>query len=117
MRIRDKKRNIVAGHRLAAQHHKALCTLHQKPRELVAQNLLNLIGLLDLNANTHTVHGRLDQHVLVLVATHRQWHQHSLGRVSCLDLGDVVPLNDLRAKVLQRQCRRECRPHAFQVRT
>lgn len=107
MRVRDKERNIVARYRLAAQHHKALRTLHQKPRELVAQNLLNLISLLDLDAHAHTVDRRLNQHILVLVATHRQRHEHRLRRVLRLDLRDIVPLNDLRAEILQRERRSE----------
>jgi hypothetical protein len=45
--------------------------LRQEARELVDQNMLNLIRLLDFDANAHTVYARLDEHPLILVSRDR----------------------------------------------
>ena len=42
--------------RFSPQDHETLCALHHKPRELVTQNPLNLIRLLDLDADPDGVH-------------------------------------------------------------
>jgi hypothetical protein len=47
--------------------------LSQEPRELVHQNMLNLVGLLDLDADPDTVDTRFYKHPLVFVAGNCQW--------------------------------------------
>ena len=54
---------------LSSQDDKVLCTLHEEAGKLVAQNLFNLVGLLDADADAHRVDGELDKHLLVLIAT------------------------------------------------
>lgn len=71
--------------RFPPQDEKALCPLLQKPRELVDQDALNLVGLFDLDANAHGVDGRLDQDALVLVAGDGQGGQQDFGRTARLD--------------------------------
>jgi hypothetical protein len=46
--------------------------LRQETRELVDKDMLNLIGLLDLDADSDGVYARLDKDALVLVARNRQ---------------------------------------------
>jgi hypothetical protein len=68
--VRDQETDIVALDRLSPQNIKALRTLCQEARELVDKDVLNLVGLLDLDAYSHTVDRRLDVHSFVLVTGH-----------------------------------------------
>lgn len=90
--------------------------MRQEARELVDEDVLNLVGLLDLDADAHRVDARLDEDPLVLVAGHRQGRQEDLGRCLGLDLGDIVPLGRLGGKVGERQRGRQAAPNALQVR-
>jgi hypothetical protein len=50
----------------SSHNHKLLRTLHEKPREFLAQNLFNLVRLLDFDGHAHGVNGGLDEaHLLV----------------------------------------------------
>ena len=53
--------------RFSPQDHETLRSLHHKPRKLVTQNPLNLIRLLDLDADPDRVHRGLDKHPFVFV--------------------------------------------------
>ena len=88
MEIRDQERDIisltscVSSHpspylpplppthlnRFSPQDKERLRPLRQESRELMDQDILNLIRLLDLDANAHTVDAWLDQDALVLVS-------------------------------------------------
>ena len=53
--------------RFSPQNHEAVRPLHHKPRKLVTQNPLNLIRLLDLDADPDRVYRGFDKHPLVLI--------------------------------------------------
>ena len=57
--------------------------------------MLNLIGLLDLDADTDRVDAGLDQDTLVLVAGNRQRCKQDLGRRLGFDLGNIMSLGRL----------------------
>lgn len=61
--------------------------------------MLDLIGLLDLDADAHRVYAGLDEDALVLVARNRQWREEDLGGGLGLDLGDIVALGVLGGEV------------------
>ena len=71
----------------------------QESSELVDQDMLNLIGLLDLNADAHGVNAGLDQNSLVLVSRNRQRRQKNFRRGLGFDLGDIVSFGGLRCEV------------------
>jgi hypothetical protein len=48
-------------HGLPPQDHEVLGALGQEPRELVHQDLFQLVHLLDLQADAHRVDGALDE--------------------------------------------------------
>lgn len=54
--------------RFPPQNEEALRPLLQESRELVNQDVFNLVGLLDLDADAHGVDRRLDQDALVFIA-------------------------------------------------
>lgn len=82
-------------HGFPPQDEERLGSLRQEARELVDQDMLNLVGLLDLDADAHRVYARLDEDALVLVARNRQRCEEDLGRGLGLDLGGIVTLGTL----------------------
>jgi hypothetical protein len=54
--------------RLSTQNDEALRPLHQKSCKFMAENALDLICLLDLDADTDGVNRRLDEHSLIFVS-------------------------------------------------
>lgn len=58
--------------------------------------MLNLICLLDLNADAHAVDAGLDQDTLVFVSGNGEGVQQHFGRGLCLDFRDIVSLGGLR---------------------
>jgi hypothetical protein len=54
--------------------------------------MLNLIGLLDLDAYPYAVDTRFDEDSLVLVARDGQWRQQDLRRALSFDLWYVMTL-------------------------
>lgn len=78
--------------------------------------MLNLVGLLDLNANADGVDTGLDEDSFVFVSRNVQRRKEDFGRCLGLNLGDVVTLDGLRGKVGQRQRGREAAAYALQVR-
>jgi hypothetical protein len=53
--------------RFSPKDEKSFCPLRQEPCKLVYQNMLNLVCLLDLDADPDTVNAWLDQDSLILV--------------------------------------------------
>lgn len=53
--------------RFSPQNHETLRPLHHEPRELVTQNPLNLIRLLDLDADPDGVYRGLNKHSFIFV--------------------------------------------------
>ena len=60
---------------------------------------LNLIGLLDLDADPHGVDARFDQDSCVLVTRNRQRSKEDLGRGLGFDLGELCHLAVWEAKL------------------
>lgn len=77
--------------------------------------MLNLIRLLDLDADADGVDARLDEHPFVLVPGYRQRVQQHLRRLPGLDLGHIMAFGRLRGEVAQRDCGSQGRPHALEV--
>lgn len=61
--------------------------------------MLNLIGLLNLNADADAVDTRLDEHTLVLVAGNCKGVQQHFWRCLRFDFWDIVPLRRLGCEV------------------
>ena len=57
--------------------------------------MLNLICLLDLDADAHRVDAGLDEHPLVLVTGNGQGRKYNLGGGLGFDFGDIVSLGSL----------------------
>lgn len=113
--VGDEEAYVVALDGLAAQYDERLGASHHEPGELVAQYALNLVGLLHGDAHAHRVNGRLDQHLLPLVARHDDGREHQLLAGTDLHLRLVVPLHHLRGEVLQAHRRRQRVSHGGQV--
>ncbi len=103
--------------RLSSQDEEGLGSLRQEPGKLVYKDVLNLVGLLNLDAYSDGVDAGLNEDALVFVARNRQGRQEHLGRCLGLDLGDIVPLGRLRGKVGERQGGRQAAADALQVGT
>lgn len=88
----------------------------QESGKLVDEQVLNLIGLLDLDADADGVDARLDQDSLVLVTGNGQGREQHLGRGLSFDLGDIVTLGGLGGKVGERQGGNQAASYALQVR-
>jgi hypothetical protein len=89
MEIRDEKGDIVSLNpvstasqtiqyltnldRFSSEDKKSLCPLRQEPRKFVYQNMLNLVCLLDLDADPDAVNARLNQDPLILVPRNSYW--------------------------------------------
>lgn len=102
--------------RLPPQNKERLGALGQEARKLMDQDVLDLVGLLDLDADADTVDAGLDEDALVFVARNRQGRQQHFGRCLRLNLGHVVPLRRLRRKVGQAERSRKTAPHRLEVR-
>ena len=97
--MRDKKAYAVPLHRLPPHDNELLRPLHQKPRELVAQDLLDLVGLLHGDRHSDGVHGRLYQATLLRGSADGYGVEEELLAGAGLDLGLVVPLDCLGGEV------------------
>lgn len=60
---------------LSPENKEGLGTLCQEASKLVDQNMLNFIGLLDLDADPYAVDAGFDEDALIFVAGNRQWGQ------------------------------------------
>lgn len=89
--------------RLPPQNEERLGSLRQEPRELVHEDVLDLVRLLYPYAHAHAVDRGLDEHALFLVSGHGQGVEDELGRGSRFDLGDIMSFGCLRGKVGQRE--------------
>lgn len=87
--------------RFPPQNEEGLGALFQESGELVYQDVLDLVGLLNLDADAHAVDAGLDEDALVLVTRNRQGRQEDLWRRPGLDFGDIVTLGGLGCEVGQ----------------
>jgi hypothetical protein len=78
--------------------------------------MLNLIRLLDLDADAYTVDAGLNEHALVLVAGNRERCQQDLGRCPRLDLGNIVPFGGLRCEVGETEGGGQAAANSLEVR-
>lgn len=102
---------------LSSENEEGLGSLCQEPGELVYQDVLDLIGLLDLDADAYTVDAGLDKDSLVLVARNRQGcKQHFRGSPG-FDLGDIVSFGGLGSKVGETEGGRQTAPDSLEVGT
>jgi hypothetical protein len=111
MEVRNQERDIVTLNnqhhcftllmrtthlnRLPPQHKESLRPLRQEPRKLMHQDMLNLVRLLDLDADAHTVDARFDEDTLVFVSRHGKGVEEDFGRRPCFYLWDIVSLGGL----------------------
>jgi hypothetical protein len=65
----------------------------------VHKDVLDLIRLLDLDANPHAIDARLDQDFLMIISGNSKWVQKDLGRTGGFDFGNIVPFCYLRGEV------------------
>lgn len=112
--INDNKTDLD---RLPPQDKERFGTLRQESRKLVDQDVLNLVGLLDLDADADRVDAGLDQDALVLVARNGQGLQEDLGGRLGLNLGDIVSLGRLGGKVGQGEGGGQAAAYTLQVRS
>lgn len=63
------------------------------------KNILNIIRLLDFDANSHAVYAGLDQHPLVFVSRNRYWVEEDFRRGLRLDLRDIMSFGGLGCEV------------------
>ena len=67
------------------------------------QNVLYLIRLFDLDADSYAVDTWLNQDFLVFIARDRQRVEEDLRRARSFNLGNIVPFRRLRCKVRERE--------------
>lgn len=84
---------------LSPQDKERLRSLRQKPRELMHQDILNIICLFYLDANPHTIHRRLYEHLFILVSGYVEGVEEDFGRACGFDFGNIVALGGLGGKI------------------
>ena len=75
--------------------------------------MLNLVRLLDLDADARAVDAGFDQYPFILVPRHRQRVQDKLGGAASLNLRDVVSFCSLRGEVGEGEGGSQRRPYAL----
>lgn len=115
MEVGNQEADIISLDRFPPQNIKALRALGQEACKLVHKDMLNLVGLLDLDAYPHAVDRRLNVDLLVLIAGDGERVQDDLGGAGGFDLGHVVALRSLRGEVGEGQRGGERGAHALQV--
>lgn len=96
--VRDEEADVVALDRFPAQNHKIFGPHHHETRKLVAQNLLNFVGLLHGDADPDRVYARLDEDAFLFVAADHHRGQQELLRTLYLHFGLVVPKKRVKHK-------------------
>ena len=98
------------------QNNEVLGSPHHKAHEFVAEQLLDLIGLLDGDRDADGVDGGLDQNAFLLVPRDDDRIEKQLRRFLDFDLRFVVTLHFLRREVLQAHGGLERPLHRQQIR-
>ena len=92
---------------LSSENEECLRSLRQKSHKLVHQDVLNLIRLLDFDADSDGINAGFNQHLLVFISGNDQWIEDDLRRAISLNLWDIVSFRGLRCEVAERDCRGE----------
>ena len=79
MEVCDKEGDIIALDGFPAQDVEGLGSLCQEAGELVDQNVLNLVRLLDFDADAHAVNAWLNVDALVFVSRHGEGVEDDFG--------------------------------------
>jgi len=93
--VGDEKTDVVALHWFPPQDEEVLCSHHHETHEFMAQNLLDLICLLDSDADSDRVDGALDQNLLLVVAADDHRLEEQLFTTPDFHLRLVVSLHHL----------------------
>lgn len=97
------------------QDEESLGSLGQESGKLVDQDVFDFVGLLDLDADAHTVDAGLDEDSLVLVSGNDQGVQQNLGGGLGFDLRDIVSFGGLGSEVGQAEGGCHAAPDTFEV--
>mmetsp|Transcript_32657 Transcript_32657/g.71852 ORF Transcript_32657/g.71852 Transcript_32657/m.71852 type:complete len:229 (-) Transcript_32657:115-801(-) len=114
--VGNQEADVVPCHGLPAHDYELLRPLHQEACELVAQDLLDLVRLLDLYRHAHGVYRGLDKARLVLTAGHQHLVEDQLLAPPHFHLGLVVPFHGLRGEIPHTCCSRERGLYRVQIR-
>lgn len=95
----NEEGDVVSLDGFPSQNEERLGTLCQEASELVDQDMLNLVCLLDSDADADAVDAGLDEDALVLIAGDGQRVEKNFGRGLGFDLGDIVTFRRLRGEV------------------
>ena len=93
--------DVVAFHGFSPQNKEMLRALHHEPHELLAQNLLDLIGLLHRNADADGVNGSFDQDLFFFIPTHNHWSQQQFFAARHFDFRLVMSFYDLGVEIFK----------------
>lgn len=115
--VGDEEAYVVALHWFSPQDEEVLRSHHHEAHEFMAQDLLNLVCLLDSNADSDRVDGALDQNLLLVIAADDYRLEKQLFTTPYFHLWFVVALHHLGGEVLQAEGGLESGSHSIQVRT
>ena len=73
--------------------------MRKKPSEFVDEDMLDFICLLNLDTNANAVDARLDENLLVVIASYSQRIKQSFRGRGGFYLGNIMPLCSLRREV------------------
>lgn len=99
MEVCNQKGDVVAFDGLSAQDDEVFGSHHHEAGEFVTKDLLDLVGLLDGNTDSHGVHRGFDENSLLLVTRNNNRIQNELLRGLHLDFRLIVSFNDLKRKI------------------
>lgn len=113
--ICDQEADVVAFDGFASQHHEVFGSHHHETRELVAENFLDLVGLLHGDADPHRIHTALDEYAFLFVTRDDHGRQYELFAAAHFHLGLVVSFDDLRREIGQTHSRVQCVSNGRQI--
>ena len=99
--IGDEEGDVVALNGFAAEDEEGLGALGQETGEFMNEDTLDLVGLLDADADTDAVDAGLDENTLVLVPGDGQGIQQNLGGGLSFNLGYIMTLGGLGGEIGQ----------------
>lgn len=96
-------KSLLHLYRFPPQDEKCFGPLGQESCEFMNQNVLNLVGLFDLDADSYAIDAGLNENSLIFVASHSQGVENDLGGGFGFNLGHIVSFGRLRGKIGQRE--------------